>query len=69
MKKNIKSGAGFTIIELVVVIAIIGILAALLLPALSSAKAQARSIACKNRLKECYYTISSRRPVLGPQFP
>src|SRR4029079_18438417 len=52
MNKNFEGAKGFTLVELLVVIAIIAILAALLLPALAAAKNRARRTTCTSNLQQ-----------------
>jgi prepilin-type N-terminal cleavage/methylation domain-containing protein/prepilin-type processing-associated H-X9-DG protein len=70
-----SSPPGFTLVELLVVMVTIGILAALLLPALASAKAKSKRIACVSNLKQlgiairAYADDNSGNIPYGPQAP
>ena len=64
-----KSRKGFTLVELLVVIAVIGILVALLLPAIAATRDGARAVVCKSNLRQIGLSLHTYAEGHGGRFP
>ena len=69
MKSKSAASEGFTLLELLVVIAILAVLAALLLPVLSRAKAKAQRTVCTNNLRQIILGIRMYCDDAGDRVP
>ena len=64
-----EGSGGFTLLELLVVVAIIGVLAGLLLPALSRAREAARSVQCLGQMRQIAMALRLYADDHGDEFP
>ena len=63
--RGVRQINGFTLIEVLVVVAIIALLVAILLPSLKRAREQARFALCGSNIKQCLTGIEMHRTEIG----
>src|SRR5688500_3508650 len=64
-----EAQAGFTLIELVVVLAVIAVLMAMLLPAIAKARSHAKSLECSSNVKQICLALLNYAAEAKGSFP
>ena len=65
-RSKIRIRAGFTLVELLVVMSIIAMLAAMLMPAVNAARETARRTQCINNQRNVVLALQHRLPIALP---